>query len=92
MPELLWENPWTEQRFASAKPMRDRAGEITFQGGHLTTRGGRIELGSVRGSVDGNNTVILVPVNNGWTAAYSQVKSFQNIQLSQEYYIDLGGK
>ncbi len=63
-------------------------GEINFQGGHLTTRGGRVELGSV----GGNNIVTLVPVNNGWTADYSQVKNFQNIQLSQGSSIDAAGQ
>jgi filamentous hemagglutinin family protein len=63
-------------------------GNINFQGGNITTRGGRIELGSV----GGNNIVTLVPVNNGWTADYSQVKNFQNIQLSQGASIDTSGE
>ncbi len=63
-------------------------GEINFQGGHLTTRGGRIELGSV----GGNNLVTLVPVNNGWTADYTGVETFQNIQLSQGASIDTSGE
>ncbi len=71
-------------------------GEINFQGGHLTTRGGRVELGSVGGSVggsvNGNNTVTLIPVNNGFTADYSQVKNFQNIQLFQGASIIASGQ
>jgi filamentous hemagglutinin family protein len=63
-------------------------GNINFQGGHLTTRGGRIELGSV----GGNNIVTLVPVNNGWTADYSQVNNFQNIELFQGASIDSSGE
>ncbi len=63
-------------------------GEITFQGGHLTTRGGRIELGSV----GGNNTVNLVPVNNGWTIDYTGVENFQNIKLSQGASIVASGQ
>jgi large exoprotein involved in heme utilization and adhesion len=63
-------------------------GEINFEGGNITTRGGRIEVGSV----GGNNTVTLVPVNNGWTADYTEVDSFQNIQLSQGASIDASGQ
>ncbi len=62
-------------------------GIINFQGGNITTRGGRIELGSVAG----NSTVTLVPVNNGWAVDYTDVENFQIIQLSQGASVDASG-
>ena len=62
-------------------------GEINFAGGNITTRGGRIELGSVAG----NNTVTLVPVHNGWIADYTDVQNFTNIELSQGASVDGSG-
>ncbi|NES81776.1 MAG: S-layer family protein [Moorea sp. SIO2B7] len=66
-------------------------GEILIEGGFLTTKGGRIELGSVAG----NNLVSLTPIDQGWALDYKGIKNFQDISLSQEAFVatsaDIGG-
>ncbi len=53
------------------------ANTINFQGGNITTKGGRIELGSVAG----NNTINLTAVSNGFTANYDSINQFQDINM-----------
>ncbi|NJO42178.1 MAG: S-layer family protein [Cyanobacteria bacterium CRU_2_1] len=53
-------------------------GDISIEGGFLTTEGGRIELGSVGGST----RVRLMPINQGWTLDYEGIQSFRDISLS----------
>lgn len=55
-------------------------GEVSLEGGSLTSSGGRIELGSVADS----GLVSLTPINKGWSLGYDGVKNFQDIQLSQQ--------
>jgi filamentous hemagglutinin family protein len=71
----------------STKTIGLLGGQIELIGGNLTTAGGRIELGSV----GPNNSVSLTPVPDGWTVDYSQVETFQNIQLSQAASLDASG-
>ncbi|GAB1542493.1 hypothetical protein NUACC21_51670 [Scytonema sp. NUACC21] len=54
-------------------------GDVTLEGGNLTARSGRIELGSVAA----NNLVSLNQTNQGWVLGYEGVQNFQNIQLSE---------
>jgi filamentous hemagglutinin family protein len=51
-------------------------GDIKINGGNLTAPQGRIELGSV-GS---ESFVSLIPVSDGWTLGYEEVRNFKNIQ------------
>ena len=53
-------------------------GEISIEGGFLSTIGGRIELGSVAG----NSTVSITTIEKGFDFSYEQVASFQDISLS----------
>lgn len=72
-------------------------GEIQISGGPrgqidrptITALSGRIELGSVAG----NNFVSLNFINQGFTLGYSQVQSFQDIQLlsNAQLYANNGG-
>jgi large exoprotein involved in heme utilization and adhesion len=57
-------------------------------GGILTAAGGRIELGSVAGT----SLVSLTPTDFGWTLGYEGVQNFQDIQLSQQAFVDASGK
>ena len=62
-------------------------GDVVLEGGSLTTKGGRIELGSVGGS----SLVSLSPTDKGWTLGYDGVQRFQNIQLSRAATINASG-
>ena len=62
-------------------------GEITIDGGFITTPGGRIELGSV-----GENSVVtLTEVEQGWDFTYEEVDNFREIKLSFAALIDTSG-
>jgi filamentous hemagglutinin family protein len=52
-------------------------GDITLEGGNLTAKAGRIELGSVTP----NSFVSLSSTNQDWTFGYEGVQNFQNIKL-----------
>ncbi|MBE9000494.1 filamentous hemagglutinin N-terminal domain-containing protein [Nostoc sp. LEGE 12447] len=52
-------------------------GDITLEGGSITAKDGRVELGSVAG----NSLVSLSPTNQGWVLGYEGVQNFQNIEL-----------
>jgi filamentous hemagglutinin family protein len=58
-------------------------GEIAFEGGVITSPGGRLEVGSVAG----NNLVRLIPNEQGWTLGYEGIQNFQDINLSQVAFI-----
>jgi filamentous hemagglutinin family protein len=55
-------------------------GEITLEGGNVTAKQGRIDLGSVAG----NSLVSLSPTTQGWVLGYEGVQNFQNIKLMQQ--------
>jgi filamentous hemagglutinin family protein len=59
-------------------------GTINFEKGNVSAPGGRIELGSV----EGNNIVNIIPLEQGFTLGYEEVTGFQNIQLSQFSLVD----
>ncbi|MBD2648680.1 filamentous hemagglutinin N-terminal domain-containing protein [Nostoc foliaceum] len=52
-------------------------GDITLEGGNITAKEGRVELGSVAG----NSLVSLSPTNQGWALGYEGVQNFQNVEL-----------
>jgi filamentous hemagglutinin family protein len=64
------------------KPLKTLAligGDITLEGGNLTSASGRIELGSVA-----SNSLVslsLEPINQSWSLGYKGVQNFQNIKL-----------
>ncbi|WP_254565302.1 filamentous hemagglutinin N-terminal domain-containing protein [Oscillatoria sp. HE19RPO] len=62
--------------------------DIEVNGGNLTSKGGRIELGSV----GDNSTVSLNPTNNGWDLGYSEVTDFRNIHLNASASLDASGE
>jgi filamentous hemagglutinin family protein len=62
-------------------------GEISIDGGYLSTEGGRIELGSVAG----NNVVSLNSINQNWTLNYDEVLNYQNISLLNKAYVASSG-
>jgi filamentous hemagglutinin family protein len=55
-------------------------GEVALEGGILSARDGRIELGSVAG----NSRMSLTPTLTGYALGYDGVENFQDIRLSQE--------
>lgn len=61
---------------------------IEVNGGNLTSKGGRIELGSV----GDNNTVSLNPANNAWDLGYSEVTDFRDIHLNASASLDASGE
>ncbi|MBW4510439.1 MAG: filamentous hemagglutinin N-terminal domain-containing protein [Scytonematopsis contorta HA4267-MV1] len=62
-------------------------GDVSFNGGKITAREGRIELGSVAV----NGLVRLTPTNDGYTLGYEDVPNFGNIKLSQRSVVDASG-
>ncbi|WP_375510047.1 filamentous hemagglutinin N-terminal domain-containing protein [uncultured Nostoc sp.] len=54
-------------------------GDITLEGGNVTAKDGRVELGSVTN----NSLVSLSPTNQGWAFGYEGVQDFQNVELIQ---------
>ncbi|YAF94307.1 MAG: filamentous hemagglutinin N-terminal domain-containing protein [Nodularia sp. CChRGM 3473] len=61
----------------SGKTLALVGGDIILDGGNLTAKSGRIELGSVAG----NSLVNLKAIEQGWQLGYEDVQNFQNIQL-----------
>ncbi|WP_414586450.1 filamentous hemagglutinin N-terminal domain-containing protein [Scytonema sp. PCC 10023] len=62
-------------------------GEVAVAGGHLTSLGGRVELGSV----GANNTVSLTSTNPGWLLGYQGITNFQNVRLTDAANIAVNG-
>ncbi|MEL7038626.1 MAG: S-layer family protein [Cyanobacteria bacterium J06592_8] len=63
-------------------------GEVSLDGGILTTEGGRVELGSVAG----NSFVSLIPQNQGFALSYAGVSNFQDVGLSNLALIETTGE
>ncbi len=61
-------------------------GNLNIDGGTLTAKGGRIELGSAAGG-----TVNLNSIPQGWRLSYDDVSAFQDISLSQTAIADASG-
>ncbi|WP_414581818.1 filamentous hemagglutinin N-terminal domain-containing protein [Scytonema sp. PCC 10023] len=59
-------------------------GDVVLDGGFLTARGGRIELGSVAG----NNSVSLKQIDQSWVLGYEGIQNFQDISLSNAAYVN----
>lgn len=62
-------------------------GDIVLEGGNLTAREGRIDLGSVAS----DSFVNLSEIDTGFTLGYTDVQNFQDITLSQEAIVDASG-
>ena len=62
-------------------------GDVTMEGGNLTAKQGRIELGSVTS----NSFVSLTPPSRGWELGYEQVQGFQDTRLSQKSRVNASG-
>jgi filamentous hemagglutinin family protein len=62
-------------------------GDIVLEGGNLTAREGRIELGSVAS----DSFVNLSEIETGFALGYTDVQNFQDITLSQEAMVDASG-
>ena len=53
-------------------------GNVFFDGGFVTAKGGRIEVGSVAE----NSTVSFTEIESGWNIGYEQVTNFQDINIA----------
>jgi filamentous hemagglutinin family protein len=67
-------------------------GDLSLEGGNLTAKEGRIELGSVAA----NSFVSLNAINEGWSLGYQNVQNFHNIQIMGRNqipsYVDVSGE
>ncbi|MDZ8241456.1 MAG: filamentous hemagglutinin N-terminal domain-containing protein [Nostoc sp. ChiQUE01a] len=61
----------------SGKTLALIGGDVTLEGGNLTAKAGRIELGSVAP----NSLVSLSSTNQGWIFGYEGVENFHNIEI-----------
>jgi filamentous hemagglutinin family protein len=62
-------------------------GEVSLEGGVLTSPAGRIEIGSV----DSNQVVNLNPVQEGWKLGYEGVPNFTDIKFSGQALVNTTG-
>lgn len=62
-------------------------GEVAIAGGHMTAKGGRIELGSMAA----DNAVSLVSANSGWLLDYQNTANFQDISVTDNAKIAVNG-
>ena len=62
--------------------------EIELDGGKLSSRGGRLELGSV----GDNSTVSLQPTDKGWELGYSEVTDFRDILINNASSLNASGE
>lgn len=76
----------TGLKVAPGKTLALVGGDINFEGGIVTAKGGRIELGSVAGGL-----VNLDTTAQGWNLGYEGVSNFQDISLSQKAFADASG-
>jgi filamentous hemagglutinin family protein len=72
---------------APGKTLGLLGGNVTLEGGKLTSFGGNIEVGSVAPGSD----VALLPIPQGWTLGYGNGGNFQDIALQQGAAIDATG-
>ena len=63
-------------------------GNVVFDGGFMSTPGGRIVIGSVAG----NSTLSLTEVEQGWDVGYEDVTNFQDINLAFAAYVESAGE
>ncbi|NJR75919.1 MAG: S-layer family protein [Scytonema sp. CRU_2_7] len=62
-------------------------GNVFIEGGVLKSKGGRIEIGSI----DSNQFVNLVPVEQGLSLDYEGTSSFRDIQFSNQAFVNVTG-
>jgi large exoprotein involved in heme utilization and adhesion len=62
-------------------------GDLSLAGGIISTKGGRIELGSV----GANNTVSLTEIAQGWDVGYEGVNSFRDLNLTGAAFVESRG-
>ncbi|MEH1969435.1 S-layer family protein [Nostoc sp.] len=72
----------------SGKTLALVGGDIALEGGSLTAKSGRIELGSV----DSPSLVTLNQNDSGFALGYSGVQHFGDIELSQKALVDVSGE
>ena len=63
-------------------------GDVLFDGGFVSTQGGRIEIGSVAE----NSSVNLFEVDKGWDIGYEDVINFQDINLAFAAFVESAGE
>ena len=63
-------------------------GDVLFDGGFMSTSGGRIEIGSVAG----NSTLSLSEVEKGWDIGYEDVADFRDINLAFAAFVESSGE
>ena len=59
-------------------------GNVFLDSGSTSSRGGRVEIGSVAG----NNTVSLTEVAEGWDIGYEGITNFQDINLTSSAFVE----
>jgi filamentous hemagglutinin family protein len=62
-------------------------GDLSLEGGIISTKGGRIELGSV----GANNTVSLTEIAQGWDVDYEGVENFKDLNLTGAAFVESRG-
>ncbi len=76
-----------EKKSQPGKTLALVGGDVLLEGGVMTSPGGRIELGSVRGE----GLVSLNPTATGWALEYQGVSNYGDIQLSQQSVVNASG-
>jgi filamentous hemagglutinin family protein len=78
---------FTQLQVKPGKTLALVGGNVSLQGGILTSEAGRVEIGSVAS----NGVVNLVPLQEGWKLGYEGTPSFRDIQFSGKAFVNTTG-
>ncbi|WP_414587202.1 filamentous hemagglutinin N-terminal domain-containing protein [Scytonema sp. PCC 10023] len=78
---------FTGLRVEPGKTLALVGGNVSLEGGVLTSKAGRVEIGSVAS----NQVVNLVPLQEGWKLGYEGTPSFRDIQFSDKAFVNTTG-
>ena len=86
-PRGISNTSFTQLQVKPGKTLALVGGNVSLEGGVLTSEAGRVEIGSI-GS---NGVVNLVPLQEGWKLGYEGTPTFRDIQFSRKAFVNTTG-